>query len=79
MAATVRMLRALGGKAEESADGMAIEPVGRLQGGVFDPEGDHRMAMSAAVALAGSFRGGAVLHPACAAVSYPNFWEMLLG
>ena len=79
IAATVRMLRAFGGKAEESADGMAIEPVGRLQGGVFDPEGDHRMAMSAAVALAGSFRGGAVLHPACAAVSYPNFWEMLLG
>lgn len=77
IAATVRLVRAFGGIAEETQSGFTVRGVGKLRGGcVFDPALDHRMAMSAAVAAAASYKGATVLSPACAAVSYPDFWEL---
>ena len=79
IAAVARLINAFGGNAEERGDGVIIHPVGRLAGGAFDPLYDHRMAMAAAVALAASERGGRVLGGECVAVSYPDFWDMLVG
>ncbi len=80
IAATVNMINAFGGCAQESADGMIIRGVGRLKGGcTFNPNFDHRMAMSAAVAAAASERGATVMNHECAAVSYPDFYKLFEG
>lgn len=80
IAATLRLLHAFGGKAQETESGMTISGVGRLKGDcTFDPAGDHRMAMAAAVAAAGSSKGAQICGSDCVAVSYPDFWDMLLG
>ena len=56
---------------------MVIHGVGALSGAEVESHGDHRLAMSMAVAgLAAS--GDTVIHGAeDASVSYPTFWEHL--
>ena len=49
IAAMAQGLRALGVSVDEAPDGAAIEG-GRIQGGRIDSRGDHRIAMSFAVA-----------------------------
>jgi len=66
-------LRALGGKVEPTADGMAIEGTGGLRGGTIDSHGDHRIAMLGAVAGLASREGVEVVGMDAAAVSYPGF------
>jgi 3-phosphoshikimate 1-carboxyvinyltransferase len=66
-------LRALGGKVEPTADGMAIEGTGGLRGGTVDSRGDHRIAMLGAVAGLASKEGVEVHGMDAAAVSYPGF------
>jgi len=66
-------LRALGGKVEPTADGMAIEGTGGLRGGTIDSHGDHRIAMLGAVAGLASREGVEVQGMDAAAVSYPGF------
>ncbi len=66
-------LRALGGKVEPTADGMAIEGTGGLRGGTIDSHGDHRIAMLGAVAGLASTDGVDVVGMDAAAVSYPGF------
>lgn len=77
IAATVSELNRLGGNLEPREDGMVIHGVGRLSGAEVESHGDHRLAMSMAVAgLAAS--GETVVHGAeDASVSYPTFWEHL--
>ena len=77
IATTVSELTRLGGKLEPRDDGMEIHGVGRLSGAEVESHGDHRLAMSMAVAgLAAS--GDTVIHGAeDASVSYPTFWEHL--
>jgi 3-phosphoshikimate 1-carboxyvinyltransferase len=48
LAALVKEINALGGDAEEMADGIVVRPA-KLHGGVFATYDDHRMAMAAAV------------------------------
>lgn len=48
IAATVAMIEALGGTAEETPDGFVVEPV-PLTGGLVDCRRDHRIAMAAAI------------------------------
>ena len=78
IARTLELLRSVGATAEETESGMIISGGNaRLRGGcAFDAQGDHRMAMSAAVALAASEKGGSVIGGECAAVSYPDFWRL---
>jgi len=74
---TVLELRRLGASIEELPDGMVIQGVGCLKGGVCDSHGDHRLAMTMAVAgfLA---QGETVVRGAeAASVSYPGFWHDL--
>ena len=75
LAATVGLLRALGGEAEELPDGLVITGRPRLTGGQVDSANDHRIAMSAAVAALAC--EGPVLLRGAQAVnkSYPAFWD----
>ncbi len=66
-------LRALGGRVEPTADGMAIEGTGGLRGGTIESHGDHRIAMLGAVAGLASKEGVEVVGMDAAAVSYPGF------
>jgi 3-phosphoshikimate 1-carboxyvinyltransferase len=77
IAATVQELGRLGANIEAREDGMVIRGVGRLTGAVCESHGDHRLAMSLAVAgLVGE--GRTTVHGASdASVSYPEFWERL--
>ena len=77
IATTVSELTRLGGALEPREDGMVIRGVGKLTGAEVESHGDHRLAMSMAVAgLAAS--GSTTIHGADdASVSYPTFWEHL--
>jgi 3-phosphoshikimate 1-carboxyvinyltransferase len=68
-------LQRLGVQVEERADGLRIEPA-PLRGAVIETYGDHRMAMS--FALAGLRLPGVVIcNPACTAKTYPRFFHDL--
>ena len=70
-----QMLNALGGKAEETEDGLNIQRVSMLRGGTVNSYGDHRIAMSAAVAAIASIGEVVVENAECVNKSYPAFWE----
>ena len=75
IAAMAQGLRALGIRVDETPDGAVIEG-GRLRGGRVDSRGDHRVAMSFAVA--GLIATDAVEIVDCAnvATSFPGFSEL---
>ncbi len=77
LAATASLLTALGARVEEQADGLVIHGSGRLHRARVSSHGDHRLAMTMAVAgLAGD--GDVTIEGAeSASVSYPTFWEHL--
>lgn len=75
LATVTAMLTTLGGDITETSDGLIIRGVPRLAGGTVDAAGDHRIAMSAAVA-ATVCKGSVTIRGAeCVAKSYPTFWE----
>ena len=75
MAAAAALLTALGGRVQETTDGLVIRGVASLQGGEVQSAGDHRLAMLAACA-APFCREPVVLRGAdCTAKSYPAFWR----
>jgi 3-phosphoshikimate 1-carboxyvinyltransferase len=78
LAATARMLQAMGGQVRELADGLIIDGPTPLHGAEIDAEWDHRIAMSAAVA-AQVATGQTVIHGASSVgTSFPGFFELLL-
>lgn len=78
IATTTEMLRAFGADVTPTADGMIVGGTGHLSGGCkVDAHGDHRIAMTAAVAAVGSELGAEIAGAETAAVSYPNFWELI--
>ncbi|MCY3559173.1 MAG: 3-phosphoshikimate 1-carboxyvinyltransferase [Chloroflexi bacterium] len=79
IAATASMLRAMGVEVEERPDGMRVVG-GQLQGATVDSHGDHRIAMSAAVAaLASESESGptTIRRADAVEISYPGFWRDL--
>ena len=72
---TAALLSALGGSVRELPDGLIISGRGRLSGGMVDVCGDHRIAMSAAMAACGCEGPVTVSGSECVAKSYPAFWE----
>ncbi len=68
------MICALGGKAEQTADGLKITG-SPLQGGTVDSVNDHRIAMAAAVAASLCKEEVTVLGAEAVEKSYPHFWE----
>lgn len=77
LSGTVQLVTALGGDAEERPDGFAVrgQP---LSAGVVDADGDHRLAMAAAVAASGGGRVEVVGFDATS-VSWPGFDVALEG
>jgi 3-phosphoshikimate 1-carboxyvinyltransferase len=68
-------LRRLGGRVEESDDGLRIEP-GPLRGARIETYGDHRIAM--AFAIAGlAVPNVRIADPSCVGKSFPGFWTAL--
>ena len=79
IATTTAMLTAMGISVEDWSDGMRIVG-GRLRGASVDSHGDHRLAMSAAVAALASEpeSGPTTIRRASAVdISYPTFWRDL--
>ena len=72
---TTRLLRTLGAEVEELPEGLIIHGVPHLRGGTVDACGDHRIAMSAAVASCACSHAVTVEGSECVQKSYPDFWN----
>lgn len=72
---TVNMINNLGGRALGTPDGLIIQGTGKMQSGFVDTCGDHRIAMSAAVAACISTGEVTVKDETCVNKSYPRFWD----
>src|SRR6185369_6155258 len=70
-------LRCLGVVVSECDDGMTISGAERLAGGKVDSFGDHRIAMSLAVAALVSTDGISIADTGCVATSFPSFFPLL--
>jgi 3-phosphoshikimate 1-carboxyvinyltransferase len=76
--AVVAMIRALGGSAEPRDDGFVVAGLdGRYRGGTVAAEGDHRIAMAAAVAATFCEEPVTVRGFEAVDVSWPEFGETL--
>lgn len=76
IAAMAAGLRTLGIQVEESSDGAVVHG-GRFGGGVVESHGDHRIAMSLAVAGASAQEPVTVTNVAAVDTSFPGFCECL--
>jgi len=78
ISATGALLRALGATVEDTRDGWRFAGNARLTGGAVRVEGDHRLAMCAAVLSRTVTRGPVEIDaPSVASVSFPGFFETL--
>ncbi len=75
LATVTAMLTALGGDVTETDEGLIIRGVPSLRGGAVDAAGDHRIAMSAAVAATRCTEAVTVNGAEAVAKSYPAFWN----
>lgn len=74
---TAEMISGLGGDIIPRQDGFVIRGRKILPGGTANSYADHRIAMSAAVALAASENGGEIKNAGCVDISFPGFFRML--
>lgn len=74
LAATAAAINALGGKITPVDDGLIIEHA-TLKGGVVDSAGDHRIAMSAAIAATICSEPVIIKNAESVEKSYPDFFE----
>jgi 3-phosphoshikimate 1-carboxyvinyltransferase len=77
IAAMATNLRTLGVVVEECDDGMDIIGTERLGGGAVESFGDHRIAMSLAIAALVAHGGVTVCDIECVATSFPSFFPLL--
>lgn len=73
--AIIRLITALGGRAEADENTLAVFGTGLL-GGTADSCNDHRIAMSAAVAATVCKKPVTILGAECVEKSYPNFFQI---
>jgi 3-phosphoshikimate 1-carboxyvinyltransferase len=74
---TTELIKNLGGDCEELPDGFVIKGKKTLTGGNVDSYLDHRIAMTAAVGMIASQKGGEIKNPECCAISFPDFYQKL--
>jgi 3-phosphoshikimate 1-carboxyvinyltransferase len=79
IAAMVSELSKLGGRVEARPDGMFITGVEQLNGGTVSSHGDHRIAMSMAVAALSATAAVTIEDTECTETSFPGFWDLLAG
>jgi 3-phosphoshikimate 1-carboxyvinyltransferase len=77
IAAMTEGLGKLGVKVEAREDGMTIYGAKRLRGAAVRSFGDHRVAMSLAIAGLSSENGIEIDDAACVDISFPGFFELL--
>lgn len=77
IAAMVSELKAVGARVEARPDGMVICGVEQLSGGRVTSHGDHRIAMSMAVAALSAKSALTIEDTECTETSFPGFWELL--
>ena len=77
LATTTAVLRTLGADVTETDDGLIIVGKPTLTGGAVQAFGDHRIAMTAAVASLGCTGTVTIDGAQAVAKSYPTFWEQL--
>jgi len=77
IAAMCESLGALGAEIEPLDDGMRIVGGKTLSGGKVSTFGDHRIAMSMAIAALSSATEVEIKDTACTETSFPGFWELL--
>jgi 3-phosphoshikimate 1-carboxyvinyltransferase len=72
-----RFLRDMGANIEEKLDGMVIHGGNQLNGAVVNSDGDHRIAMSAAVAAIAAGVTNEINGAETVQTSFPNFAELM--
>lgn len=77
IAAICDVLGKLGAQIEPLEDGLRITGGQSLNGGTVSSFGDHRIAMSMAVAALRAEAAVLIEDTGCTATSFPNFWELL--
>ena len=77
IAAVVENLRAIGARAEETADGFTVEGSRSSLSGVVRTRGDHRVAMAFGVLASLPGNQIDIDDRSCVSVSYPGFWDDL--
>ncbi len=77
IALVVKNLRAMGAEVEEFEDGLDVPGGQKLHGAQIDSGGDHRIAMAFSVAALRAEGDTAILGAESAAISFPEFFEML--
>jgi 3-phosphoshikimate 1-carboxyvinyltransferase len=77
IAAMVSELSKLGADVEAREDGMVINGVESLSGGKVTSHGDHRIAMSLAVASNRATAEVVIADTDCTQTSFPGFWELM--
>jgi 3-phosphoshikimate 1-carboxyvinyltransferase len=77
--AVTNALRAIGARVSPTYDGLRVRgiPSRPKGGGVVHTEGDHRIAMLAAIAGLSSREGVSIDDPDCVNVSFPGFFDVL--
>lgn len=70
----IEMLRALGAEAEATDNTLSVYPA-QFHGCVIESHGDHRIAMSAAIAATAASAPIIIRGADCVAKSYPSFWD----
>jgi 3-phosphoshikimate 1-carboxyvinyltransferase len=77
IALVAKNLRAMGAEVEEFEDGLDVPGGQELHGAQIDSGGDHRIAMAFSVAALRAEGETAILGAESAAISFPEFFEML--
>ncbi len=77
IAAVVNQLKKLGAQLSETRDGFSVSGGGGLSGAAVMSLGDHRIAMSAAVAALGATGETKIQGTAPIATSFPNFFALM--
>jgi len=75
--AVTQELTKMGARIIEKPDGLVIEGPTALKGAVVKSYGDHRLAMSLAVAALVAEGESVIEDVACVATSFPTFWNLL--
>ncbi len=77
IAMMVKNLQNLGVEVQEFEDGFGFDGPVQLKGGTVQTAGDHRIAMAFAIADLFTSESIRLDDPACVAVSFPDFWDIL--
>ena len=76
LAAMTECLNGIGGRVTAYEDRLEIEGSETLAGGEADSFGDHRIAMSMAIASTRCEKPLMIHGAECVSKSYPDFWEV---